>query len=217
MHYLNSTRESQEIEQRRRLAWEQEQEAKYALRQAEMERRMLEMHQELATLKAKLAFGTPKVATASSSVQTPPMTSQVPEDQQPTLSTSPVLSHSSIITTNYASPDSVHSSIQQHASAYSDAELPVASPSFSNTPSSVYTSPPLLSQPAQFINVDPSSSRQGGPSNSRKRLTLDTTSDDGSDTSQSSIVERPLKRKNHHDTRCLTIQVNLVLKFAVQY
>lgn len=216
MHYLNSTRESQEIEQRRRLAWEQEQEAKYALRQAEMERRMLEMHQELAALKAKLAFGTPKVVTASSSVQTPPMTSQS-QEEQPTPSTSPVLSHSSTIPTNCASPDSVHSSIQQHASAYSDAELPAASPSFSDTPSSVYTSPPLLSQPAHFINVDPSSSRKGGPSNSRKRPTLDTTSDDGSDTSQSSMVERPLKRKNHHDTRCLTIQVNLVLKFAVRY
>lgn len=68
MNYLNSARESQEIEQKRRLAWEQEQEAKYTLRQAEMERRMLEMQQELGALKAKIAFGAPKALAASPSV-----------------------------------------------------------------------------------------------------------------------------------------------------
>ncbi|OAX44515.1 hypothetical protein K503DRAFT_764929 [Rhizopogon vinicolor AM-OR11-026] len=202
MHYLNSTREAQEIEQRRRLAWEQEQEAKYALRQAEMDRRMLEMQQELAALKAKLAFGTPKVASASSSGQRHSMTPHAPEQQQPTPGTSPALSHSS---TNHASPDSVQSSVQRHPSAFSDGELPAASP-VGDTPGSAYASSPILSPPARFINVDPSSSRRGNSSNSRKRPTLDITSDDGSDTSQSSIVERPLKRKNHHDTRCLTIQ-----------
>jgi hypothetical protein len=217
MHYLNSTRESQEIEQKRRFAWEQEQEAKYTLRQVEMGRRMLEMQQELAALKAKLAFGTAKPAAASSSMQTPHMSVHGPEQQQPTPSTSPALSHSSTIIPNHASPDSVYPTIHRQASAFSDAELPAPSPSVCSTAGSVHASPPLLSQPARFINVDPSSSRQGSSSNSRKRPALDTTSDDGSDTSQFSMVERPSRRKNHHDTRCLTIQVNLAPKHSVRY
>ncbi|KAG0709780.1 hypothetical protein DFH29DRAFT_885778 [Suillus ampliporus] len=204
MNYLNSARESQEMEQKRRLAWEQEQEAKYTLRQAEMERRMLEMQQELGTLKAKLAFGTPKAAGASPSIQTP-----LTEQQQPTPTTSPALAHS---TTgwNHASPDSARPtppSILRHLSVSSDAEPPARTPSVGDVASSVHASPPLLSKPARFITVDPSSSRQGSSSNPRKRPMLDSTSDEGdSDGSEYSLVERPIKRKNHHDTRCLTIQ-----------
>ncbi|KAG2077271.1 hypothetical protein BDR04DRAFT_1000628 [Suillus decipiens] len=205
MNYLNSARESQEIEQKRRLAWEQEQEARYLLRQAEMERRMLEMQQELNTLKAKIAFGTPKVPAASPSMQTPSAT-----DQQSTPMTSPVLSHSSTIVGHHASPDpgqAVSPSVLRHMSASSDAEPPAGSPSVGNTasPAPAHASP-LLSRPARFINVDPSSSRQGSSSNPRKRPTLDTTSGEDDSGSEYSLVERPIKRKNHHDTRCLTIQ-----------
>ncbi|KAG2056287.1 hypothetical protein BDR06DRAFT_880491 [Suillus hirtellus] len=201
MNYLNSARESQEIEQKRRLAWEQEQEAKYTLRQAEMERRMLEMQQELGALKAKIAFGTPKAPATSPSVQTPSVT-----DQQYTPMTSPVLSHSSTIAGHYASPDLGHVAsppILPHTSA---SEPPAGSPSVGNTTSSAHASP-LLSRPARFVNVDPSSSRHGSSSNPRKRPTVNTTSgEDDSDGSDYSLVERPIKRKNHHDTRCLTIQ-----------
>lgn len=204
MNYLNSARESQEIEQKRRLAWEQEQEAKYTLRQAEMERRMLEMQQELGALKAKIAFGTPKAPAASPSVQTPSVT-----DQQSTPMTSPVLSHSSTIARHHASPDprrATPPSVLRHMSASSDVELLAGSPSVGDIASPAHASP-ILSRPARFINVDPSSSRQGSSSNPRKRPTLDTTSgEDDSDGSEYSLVERPVKRKNHHDTRCLTIQ-----------
>ncbi|KAG2156200.1 hypothetical protein DEU56DRAFT_766006 [Suillus clintonianus] len=203
MNYLNSTRESQEIEQKRRLAWEQEQEAKYTLRQAEMERRMLEMQQELGALKAKIAFGTPKAQAASPSVQTP-------SEQHQTPITSPVLSHSSTTAGKHTSPDPgqpTPPSVFRHTSASSDAEPPAGTPSVDDIASPAHASPPLLSRPARFINVDPSSSRQGGPSNPRKRPTLGSTSgEDDSDASEYSLVERPIKRKNHHDTRCLTIQ-----------
>lgn len=204
MNYLNSAREAQEIEQKRRLAWEQEQEAKYTLRQAEMERRMLEMQQELSALKAKITFGTPKAPAASPSVQTPSVA-----DQQTTPITSPALSHSSTITGHRASPDpgqAARPSVLCHTSTPSDVEPPAGSPSIGNAASPAHASP-LLSRPARFINVDPSSSRQGSSSNPRKRPILDTTSDeDDSDGSEYSFVERPIKRKNHHDTRCLTIQ-----------
>lgn len=204
MNYLNSARESQDIEQKRRLAWEQEQEAKYTLRQAEMERRMLEMQQELGALKAKIAFGTPKAPAVSPSVQTPSVT-----DQQITPMTSPALSHSSTTIGHRASPDpgqAAPPSVLRHTSTSSDVEPPVGSPSVGDTASPAHVSP-LLSRPARFINVDPSSSRQGSSSNPRKRPILNTTSDeDDSDGSEYSLVERPIKRKNHHDTRCLTIQ-----------
>ncbi|KAG2152389.1 hypothetical protein BD769DRAFT_1594227 [Suillus cothurnatus] len=204
MNYLNSAREAQEIEQKRRLAWEQEQEAKYTLRQAEMERRMLEMQQELSALKAKITFGTPKAPAASPSVQTPSVA-----DQQTTPITSPALSHSSTITGHRASPDpgqAARPSVLCHTSTPPDVEPPAGSPSIGNAASPAHASP-LLSRPARFINVDPSSSRQGSSSNQRKRPILDTTSDeDDSDGSEYSLVERPIKRKNHHDTRCLTIQ-----------
>ncbi|KAG1815554.1 uncharacterized protein BJ212DRAFT_1357225 [Suillus subaureus] len=204
MNYLNSARESQEIEQKRRLAWEQEQEAKYTLRQAEMERRMVEMQQELSVLKAKIAFGTPKAPAASPSVQTPSVA-----DQHSTPITSPALSYSSTIVGYRASPDpgqAAPPSVLRHTSTSSDVEPPAGSPSVGSTASPAHASP-LLSRPARFINVDPSSSRQGSSSNPRKRPMLNTTSDeDDSESSEYSLVERPIKRKNHHDTRCLTIQ-----------
>lgn len=204
MNYLNSARESQEIEQKRRLAWEQEQEAKYTLRQAEMERRMLEMQQELGALRAKIAFGTPKVPATSPSVQTPSVMGQ----QSPPMS-SPALSHSSTTVRHNASPDPREAtplSILRYTSASSDVELLAGSPSVGDIASPTNASP-LLSRPARFINVDPSSSRQGGSSNPCKRPKLDTTDGgDDSDGSEYSLVEQPIRRKNHHDTRCLTIQ-----------
>ncbi|KAG1752644.1 uncharacterized protein EDB91DRAFT_1293569 [Suillus paluster] len=194
MNYLNSARESQEIEQKRRLAWEQEQEAKYTLRQAEMERRMLEMQQEVGALKAKLAFGTPK---ASTSAQSPPVMEQQPYTKY--------LACDDPLDYNPMEP-CLSRFGATHATFYFTAHV-TGSPSIGDAASSAHASPPFLSKPARFITVDPSSSRPGSSSNPRKRPTLDATSDEGdSDGSEYSLVERPIKRKNHHDTRCLTIQ-----------
>ncbi|KIL70175.1 hypothetical protein M378DRAFT_156244 [Amanita muscaria Koide BX008] len=55
LQVLRLAREAQEIERKRRLAWEQEQEAKFAQRQAETERSMLEMRQEMQALRAMIS------------------------------------------------------------------------------------------------------------------------------------------------------------------
>ncbi|PFH51403.1 hypothetical protein AMATHDRAFT_74957 [Amanita thiersii Skay4041] len=52
---ISETRDAHEIERKRRLAWEREQEAKLAQKQAETERLMLETQQEIQTLRAMLS------------------------------------------------------------------------------------------------------------------------------------------------------------------
>jgi len=58
LRMLTATKASQEIERKRRIAWEQEQEAKYTQRHAEMEKQMLEMKQEIISLKAFVGLHT---------------------------------------------------------------------------------------------------------------------------------------------------------------
>ncbi|KAH7887617.1 hypothetical protein F5I97DRAFT_1861597 [Phlebopus sp. FC_14] len=199
MRFLASTRESQEIERKRRLAWEQEQEAKYRLRQAEMERRMIEMRQEISVLKARFAFSTPAPTNGAAASNAAPDPDPVPHsspseyaishvEQQPTPTTSPSLSHSSTCSPN---------------------PLPAVAPTGQATSpreastSSAYLPSPSL-PPARFISVDPSSSRQGA-ANPRKRSIAESNSE-GEKSSDSDAVPSRLRRRNHHDTRCLTIQ-----------
>lgn len=206
LRFLASTREAQEIERKRRIAWEQEQEAKYRLGQAEMERRMLEMRQEIIALKARVAFNSPassSVVGASVNVQSSPALSQhsqfeyaslVSSPQQPTPSTSPTLSHPSTPAT-LSSP----ATSQPIAGPSTDPTLYSAEASTSG----VYLPSPLLSC-TRFINVNPSSSLRNvkGHSTTGSDNEEEPNTDDDSPPPQHRV-----RRKNHHDTRCLTIQV----------
>lgn len=51
---ISSTRQLQEEERQRRLAWEQEQEAKYAQRQADMEQKIKQMFEEVKALRSTM-------------------------------------------------------------------------------------------------------------------------------------------------------------------
>ncbi|EIW82327.1 hypothetical protein CONPUDRAFT_143750 [Coniophora puteana RWD-64-598 SS2] len=197
LRYVASTREAQEIERKRRLAWEQEQEAKYALRQAEMERHMLEMRQEITKLRSRLgASGSPA---ASPSVQpvagthTSQVTPQLPTmGQQPTPDTSPALSHHS---TPYLSSQNM-GRLEAGPSNLNVIYHPTMPQS------------PILTQPARFINMGPSSPHSQGIPTQRKRLASELSSDEESstDSKDESYPRQRNKRRNHHDTRCLTIQ-----------
>lgn len=156
LRFLASTREAQEIEHKRRIAWEQEQEAKYKLRQAEMERRMVEMQQEITALKARVAFSSP--TSSAPSVTVPQLQYSAP--QQPTPNTSPTLSHPS--TPGTFSPPTAE------ASSYA----------------------------TRFINVNPLG-------NTRAHSEAGTESEEDDE----GPAQYRARRKNHHDTRCLTIQV----------
>ena len=202
LRFLASTREAQEIEHKRRIAWEQEQEAKYKLRQAEMERRMVEMQQEITALKARVAFSNPTSSSSAGSYvnfhsHSHPVVSQHSQleyspfgsmqQQQPTPGTSPTLSH-----TSTPAPGQ-----------------PVAGPSTDATFDSVATSGSQLASPTllhatRFVHVNPSSGLRNvenfaSGSDSEEEMIAD---DD------SQAAEYRVRRKNHHDTRCLTIQAS---------
>ncbi|KAF8138462.1 hypothetical protein EV363DRAFT_1393914 [Boletus edulis] len=193
LRFLASTREAQEIEHKRRVAWEQEQEAKYKFRQAEMERRMLEMQQEIAALKARVAFSSPasslsvgtSVHVSSDSVVSQPSqleySSLIPPPQQPTPSTSPSLSHPS-------TPMAFSSSATGQ---------PVAGPS--TGPAHDLAEASLLPA-ARFVHVNPPSALRnvnGAGPDSEEEPNVD---------GDSPPSQYRVRRKNHHDTRCLTIQ-----------
>jgi hypothetical protein len=208
---LTVTKESQEIERKRRLAWEQEQEAKYAQRQAEMERQMLEMRQEILSLKASVGMNPNMTAGDRGQLTT---TSYQPSGygmpmvvQQPTPQTSQAQSPVSTSSQSHFQPAFVEGSSNRPAQQHSTS---------SNVPS---ISPELLvMEPTSphFIAVEGSQLHPDAPC-PQKRSTpnADTDGDDESSDSESdeSPPHRARRRTNGHDTRCLTIQVRFT--FAV--
>lgn len=63
---LQATREAQERETQRRIAWEQEQEMKYRQRQAEMELQISEMRRQISVLQSALAQNAPTAGSSGS-------------------------------------------------------------------------------------------------------------------------------------------------------
>lgn len=203
LRMLTITKESQEIERKRRIVWEQEQEAKFTQRHAEMEKQILEMKQEIVSLKAFVGLRAelpandqrqPAAGTFQRQDNASPMGMQQPTPQ---MSLSPV-SHSS-----YAN---VQSTFVQ-GSSNQPFQQPMPVPVQSHFPDLMIIEPPS----PQFIAVESSRLRPSSiPANSRKRPTPDIDSDDESsksDDDDESPPPRPVRRANGHDSRCLTIQV----------
>ena len=189
LRMFNATRESQDIERKRRLAWEQEQEAKFTQRQAEMERQMLEMRQELVSLKTSIGLNSDTGHGAAMVVQQPtPQTSQSP------VSTSS-LSHVQLAFVEGSSSRPFHPHAPTNAQSHSPDFMAVEPPS------------------PQFIAVEGSRLHPDAPSppaNMRKRPTPDPPSDEDDESSESdSHSQRNLRRTSGHDSRCLTVQVCL--------
>lgn len=215
LRFLASTREAQEIERRRRIAWEKEQEAKYRLGQAEMERRMLEMRQEITALKARVAFSSPASSSAvgaSVNVQSNPALSQhsqleytslASSSQQPTPSTSPTLSYPS-------TPAALCSPAAGQPAAGPSTD-PILDGAEAST-STAYLPSPLLPC-TRFVNVNPLSSHR----NVKGHSTAGSDSEEPNSEDESPPPPYRVRRKNHHDTRCLTIQVNSVDHHVINY
>lgn len=218
LRVVSATREAQEIERKRRLAWEQEQEAKYTQRQAEMERQMFEMRQEISSLRS--------VGSVNPSM---PSGLFIPQfNGSPGIPLQGHLQPASPI-----SPVSQPSSHSQHAFVHGPSNS-----SFSNQ-QPYYSEPSNDIQPQQQPeitvveppqhSVTPSPSPQPAfvepsllqpetsapPVNARKRQTSELSDDERGESSDSessaSRPERPLKRASHHDKRCLTIHVRIHL------
>jgi hypothetical protein len=81
--------------------------------------------------------------------------------------------------------------------------------------------PSLTSSPSSSHSNFHTPFAEAGLTGSRKRVTPGPSSDADSESSDADSFEppeRPLKRKNHHDTRCLTIHVrNMVQTGALDY
>ncbi|KAI6047444.1 hypothetical protein EDC04DRAFT_2623348 [Pisolithus marmoratus] len=196
LRFLASTREACEIERRRRTSWERETEAKHALQKAEMERRILELQQEVSALRACFPFtpsGGPPTSNPASELQSLHSGTSSSIIQQPTPLT----------------PACAHTSPQISSAIGHPVATPVPSHLFPDTEmaenlgsASSLASPSLPS--TRFINVDPSP--PDGSNIPRGKSTTLSDSDQENSDSSSSFPQHRLRRKNHHDNRCLTIQ-----------
>ncbi|KAG9219022.1 hypothetical protein CCMSSC00406_0001432 [Pleurotus cornucopiae] len=196
LRIVAATKEAQEIERRRRLAWEQEQESKFIQRQAEMERQMFEMRQQIASLQAMVHPSPSLNIVHRTPVDTP----------RPTLLLETPVHHSVLSTAHFqpCSMPSQESFVPNQMESHGNGSItPPEDVRYSTTPS---TSPQLRAA----INTD---SPRAKSVDRRKRHTSrhtlayaedDSAESSGSDSSSSSM-DRPAKRANHHDTRCLTI------------
>lgn len=209
-----ATRDSQEIERKRRLAWEQEQEAKYTQRQAEMERQMLELRQEISKLRSastnpppSSGLLTPQYSNSPAlAVQRPQLASPVSPVSQPSSYTHPMFVQGS-------STQPMHS----HATHFDEPNYNTQQQTFEE-PTPAIEPPPSSVTPApsphfSFVHSSQMHETSASPANRRKRASSQLSSDeeDNGDSSDSSVSThgRPAKRRSGHDKRCLTVHVRL--------
>jgi hypothetical protein len=199
MGMITATRQAQLGESQRRLVWEQEQEARYAQRQADMEHRMLEMLEEIKTLRSTinaLNNSAPVVSLSNASSPTAHLPT-TPASIQPASPIWPALQ-----------PPFSHSQLQRMLIRDSPNNSDPTEPPSNHVPS---TCDPLT--PGTSPQVE--SSEQATPASSKPRKrkkkrkpSPSSDDDDGStSSSSSSAICRPQKRKNNHDTQCYTIHV----------
>ncbi len=234
-----NTHQAAEIERKRRMAWEQEQEAKYAQRQADIERQMLAMRHEIGTLRSMFTtssqtpFGGSPAFTAASILHQ--MHAQPSSSMSPPLGASPV-SQSAVVPAYLGQPMlqqapqlyTMQSPPEAQIQPYSS--MPQAGPSnhaqfgTSLTPSPSPHLQPTLTDPTMHPQPTapdaPTYHRSSPPKTKKKRKALahsdSSSSDEGSDSSDSDAKRRPRKRRsNHHDQRCFTIHVRSSLVVTI--
>lgn len=211
---VSSTREAQEIERKRRLAWEQEQEAKYSQRQAQTERELFDMRQEIELLRANIKdLRNSQRSGVLTSHSTSPVSSEH-RSHQPVSPVSPVLqtaTHPNQVFVQGSSSDALSAqSSYYHAHQFETTqdrhpqEFVPTSQSITPTPSPQLT---LVEASRQFPENHTSRRKSRKRQNSELSSSTDSSSSESSGRSQS----RPQKRINHHDKRCLTINVRTSL------
>ncbi|KAG6911232.1 hypothetical protein DXG01_003099 [Tephrocybe rancida] len=201
-----STKEAQDNERKRRLEWEHEQEAKFAQKQEEMERKLLELTQEVITLRAtnnnptspnSLGMLTPQ------HMMSPPLA--VPRPAQLASPISPVSQPSPYSYPNFVQGSSSHPFPDHSAYDMGYQPSPHSEPTIMETPA-----PSATPSPSPHLNyVQPNQLHPNfpvPPSQGKKRQSSELSSDEESSSSDgSSTSGHRVKRSSHHDTRCLTI------------
>lgn len=209
---LAQTQETAEAEKVRRAEWEKEQESKYAERQAQLENQISAMRDEITTLKTQLAERPSSEPTSPVSISMPQYSSHLmgPED---TMSSEYLPSPVS----QAPYPQFVEgSSSNPLGSDYSP------SPDFTaSTASSSYTMLPSPQSPSVEVVTPHHTSHANTPKPSEHQSNIDDDNDDGSESeseqSDSGPPTKPPRRKNGHDTRCLTIHVRFFPYLHLQY
>ncbi|THH27286.1 hypothetical protein EUX98_g6906 [Antrodiella citrinella] len=208
LRVLNANKEEAEKEKQRRMAWEKEQEEKYASKQSELERQLLDMKEEIGMLK-------------SSMTSAPTAPASIPDIHFPAPVTHPNL-RIPVTTPAPLTPVSQHAYPPQPAfvegssSNLYEPQTPSAThPSSLLTPqishmssagTSTYNTPsPVVMHAPSPMNAIP----PAGPSTSRKRSAPPSQSSNDDSEDDSGLDDSgalPRKRLNGHDKRCLTIQ-----------
>ena len=214
---LAHTREAHEVERKRRIAWEHDIETRYTQQHADMERTMLDMRHELASLRAFVATNLSQEFTRALPFNGYSLALEQQQHHNPiALPISPVsqpssYQHSALADTDprsHADDSQMFSNdaanddglgVQQDA-----AVVEPPSPAPSPAPQPAYTGPSL--------HAESSTLRRS----SRRKRTPESIHSDEEDSSQGeSDSERPRKRINHHDKRCLTIHVRFATPNAL--
>ena len=228
---VSATQNSQELERKRRLAWEQEQEAKVTQVQANMEQKMQDMFNEITSLRSAVntltsspSSSPPTNASSPQFNMSPFMAQQINPYFQPASPISPVSQHSTYqpIFVQGSSNGSLPSA-NQNTYQVGQVVRPQMS-QLNHAPPCLEESPRLDVQlPHQATSPDPSpqltSLETSTPSSSsglhlkgkRRRKSVKPIDDESSSSNSSSsdsAISRNPKRSNHHDTRCYTIQVS---------
>lgn len=198
LRIVSATSQAQEIERKRRIAWEQEQEAKYAQRQAETERQLFELRQELVAVRSMVSGNSQRTPGASPSLSS---TRNVPISQQ-IQSASPIspvpqppgMHYPTFVQGSSSQPNINYPQQYAAAPAQQQQHLPSDEPVMSAmtpspSPAPTQRSPNTTSKTRKKRRASSSSSEE---------------SDSGSSNSDSSR-DRKKQRRNHHDKRCITI------------
>ena len=200
LRMLAATKEAQEIERKRRIAWEQEQEAKFAQRQAEMERQLLEMKQEIQILKG----------TAPSTNISQPDLARPPANQTASLAFPAIVQQPSPQLSESSTPVSLHGR-SQPAFVQGSSSRPIQPP---HTSAVIPDDATLTPFSPQFIAMDGLDTQSEATRRSPELVTSEKDSQEDSDSSgDSSDNGSPPPRSSRHryNGRCLTIQVRFAL------
>ena len=210
---VTTAREAAAAERRRRVAWEREQEERNMQMQAEMERQIMDMRQQLSMLQACMSVQPNSLPAPHA--QAPPqhlIDSLYSTARIEPVSPGPGLSpHAPMSPAPTTPAPSVHPMFVEGSSSRPLTSQDTTAASYS-TPVSQYP----LSPRSRSHSPPPSLPTPGPEANTRKRTrevledNSDYDSDTESDDSDTPATDRPLKRKNGHDGRCLTIHVSLV-------
>ncbi|KAI0774162.1 hypothetical protein C8Q74DRAFT_1368666 [Fomes fomentarius] len=197
-----SARDAAAAERMRRIAWEREQEAKNTQMQTEMERQLLDMRQELSMLKAYISMApnmlpAPAEGPSQHVVDSIYSTARIdPVSPVPELSMPP---------TSPMSP-TPHHSAEQILFIEGSSSRPLTSPRSHATSPMAY--PPTPQSHSISPSPVPPTPAPETSTRKRPRMVLEDGSDYDSDTEDESDTpptDRPLRRRNGHDARCLTI------------